>query len=218
MAIPAIIGGGLMAGGLLGRAFSKKKKMSFGQFDPDPDGLALKQFELYNDPDSQFYRTGENAIRRTVADAQPTTASLLGASMAHGGSYGGSQSIANAQRQAHVNRAMDHGTTSLVDFYMKGQGMANQALGMHFQNRQSQIGGYANYRANREADNNQFWGQFMSGGAGLLGMWAGNQMTPPPGQYQSQAPGIGNEWMANRKKQNPGLYNETNMLPKGWGR
>jgi hypothetical protein len=180
MAIPAIIGGGLMVGGLLGRALSGRKNRSrFGDFDPDPDGLALKQFEKYNDPNSSFYRTGEAAIRRTVADAQPTTASLLGSSMAHGGGYGGSQAIANAQRQAHVNRGMDYGTTSLVDYYMKGQSFANQALGMHFGNKQSQIGGYQNYKMQQQADDSSFWGQFMSGGAGLLGMWAGNQMSYP---------------------------------------
>jgi hypothetical protein len=206
MAIPAIVGGGLMVGGLLGRAFSNRKKSRFGDFDPDPDGLALKQFEMYNDPNSQFYKQGEGAIRRTIADTQPTTSSLLGASMAHGGGYGGSQAIANAQRQAHINRAMDYGTTSLVDFYMKGQSMANQALGMHFANKQSQIGGYQNYKMQRQIDNNSLWGEFMSAGSGLLGMWAGNKLTPQSNTGRVGLSGV----QLNRKP-------KYNLNTKTWG-
>jgi hypothetical protein len=211
--IPAIIGGGLMVGGLLGKALSGKNKMRWGDFNPDPEGLAMEQFRQYNDLGSDFYKMGESAIRRTVADSQPTVDTLLGTSQAHGGGYGGSQSIANAQRQAHVNRAMDYGTTSLVDYYMKGQGLAQNALSMHFGNKQSQIGGYMGYKMQREADTNDLWGQFMTGGAGLLGMWAGNQMTPQPGgrsTVSSSAP-----FGFNQKKY--GQYqNPVNILPKQW--
>lgn len=176
-----------MVGGMLGRALSNKKKSKFSDFDADPGGLAMKQFNQYNDPNSQYNRAGEKSIRRMAMNAVPTTDTLLGVSMAHGGSYGGSQAIANTQRQAMTNRAMDQGTTSLVDFYMQGQGMANQALGMHFQNKQNQIGGYQGYKMNREADSNQFWGQFMGAGAGLLGMYAGDKMTPQSAPNWSNA-------------------------------
>lgn len=120
-----------------------KRQMQEMRLNPDPDGLAMVAYNDFRDPDY-----GMSYARRMLGAAQPGFQQYARTARAMGGS------MAGAVERGEAARRRQEGSAFEAALSMRGQfdSLGMQALGMHFGNRQFQLG---QAEAVRQADQNR---------------------------------------------------------------
>jgi hypothetical protein len=149
----AILGGIGAVGGLLGAALTKNQGYDEAMNELD------RQYNMYNNPNSDWYKSAWERYRQAFTDASPTLDTLTGAGRAAGigaqsASYLGR---AQAQEQARKNRGVASDMTR--DLYLQGRDYANQ---LRLQKNQLML--------DKQQNDASFWEQVAGSGIGLLGL------------------------------------------------
>ena len=135
------------------------------------------EYEKYSDPDSEYYQTFRKDLTRDLTEAVSPD-SLLGALMAAGGGYQGSQAIANQQYKAAQGRIKDYAGRATKDFYRQNQGIVTGIIGMKNDNNKWKQD-FLERRRQYNEQNNNLIPQVLNIGAGILGGWAGGGLSKP---------------------------------------
>lgn len=147
-----VLGGIGTIGGLLG-AFGSTKGYD------KPMSMAMDEYKKYSDPNSEWYRNAYQRYQRLFADSSPTMESLTGLARTGGVSATSASALAARQAAAIAPRNREAATNAMSDLYMRGSGLAQNALGM-----------YNQLAAAKAEGQGSFWENVAGTGMGLLGL------------------------------------------------
>jgi len=108
----------------LNKLYSKHKGRYWGQFYEQElyEGLSKRRYRQLSDPNSQYYRSFQNQLRKNLMDTYSTD-KLISSNRARGLSMTGSGLIAAEQRKAMEGRVNELAQNATTQMYY---GMANQ--------------------------------------------------------------------------------------------
>ena len=167
---PITAGFGVALGGIgaLNSLFTKRPNVNTKVGSYLDQGLSDKA-NRYSNLDSDYYKQGEEKLRRTMMDAAPTSNSLLSLAAA----TGGSATQAGLQRRASESKVGEGVRTGLLDMFDRGQGMAATYDKMNWdQAGTSMQGNLANEWEKYNAKQQQ-WSNITNLGGGLMGFSQG---------------------------------------------
>ena len=141
--------------------------------------LNLDRFNELADFNSPLYKAFGSYLNKTTP--RMGTNSLLALSMANGGSYGGSQAIANEKAKQFETQRQDNINNSVMNFALGMQGNANSLLNQG-QNMQFNYQQHAD-NMNMQKNMNNNWGSQLLNMAATVGA----QYLPLPRMRASQA-------------------------------
>ena len=164
---PATAGFGFALSGLgmIGSAMTNKPSYSTNVSSYLDKGLTDKANQ-YTDLNSDYYKLGEEQLRRTMMDAAPTGNSLLGLAAA----TGGSATQAGLQRRASESKVGEGVKTGLLGMYNQG---AQTGLGynqLNYQQANQSLGARADLEWDKYNSTQQQWSQLSGVGGGLINL------------------------------------------------
>lgn len=154
--------------GMLGSAFSKKPNVNTNIGSYLDKGLS-DQAAKFQDFNSDYYRKGEEGLRRTLMDATPSSNSLLSLAAA----TGGSASQANLQRKAAETKALEGVNTGMSNLYQQGQDLGLKYTGLNWDQASKSMQGTLDNEWSKYNAKQAQWNQLSNFGTGLMGYGMG---------------------------------------------
>ena len=88
----------------------------------------MSDYNKYSNIGSDYYKKGYQGVLNTLNASSPTLNTYLGGEMAYGGSYKGSQAVANRKMGAQITGNREQASKSLLDMYLQGQRLGQNSL------------------------------------------------------------------------------------------
>ena len=166
--ITAGVGAAFAGLGAIGSLFTKRPNVNTKVGSYLDQGLSDKA-NRYSNLDSDYYKQGEEKLRRTMMDTAPTSNSLLSLAAA----TGGSATQAGLQRRASESKVGEGVRTGLLDMFDRGQGMAATYDKMNWDQAGTSMQGNLANQWERYNAKQQQWSNIGNLGGGLMGFSQG---------------------------------------------
>ena len=165
---------GLTGVGLIGSLFSSSKDPASGDFDYDPERRALKRYGELTNPNSPYYKAIMKHYQSVLSMSTPTLDTLTSFNKSAGISDAGSTAIATNQAKAYSAQMRDKASLSVMDQFLRTEGIAQGYLGQEADRAKTQTLGYQGALKEGQNTRTSFYDQLLGLGGGLLGRQLGN--------------------------------------------
>lgn len=163
--ITAGIGAALGVVGAIG-SFTTKRPNVDTRVGSYLDSNLTNKANQYTDLGSDYYKLGEEQLRRTMMDAAPTSSSLL----ALAGATGGSASQANLQRRASESKVGEGVRTGLLGMYQAGATTGLEYNKLNYNQAGTSMQSTMENEWNKFNAKQQAWSNISSAGGSLMGL------------------------------------------------
>ena len=172
--ITAGIGAALSVVGAIG-SFTTKRPNVDTRVSSYLDSNLTSKSNQYTDLGSDYYKLGEEQLRRTMMDAAPTSSSLL----ALAGATGGSASQANLQRKASESKVGEGVRTGLLGMYQAGATTGLEYNKLNYSQAGTSMQATMENEWSKFNAKQQMWSNVSSAGGSLMGLGFSGSGNPP---------------------------------------